>query len=206
MTEPAGLIASAIMADVAAPAGRSPSSPAIPNDLEHWMMGDLLEVEGRVQVAVKLHLGDLQKSRRARRHETPGSVSKTVDLATALVDDAVVTSSPGAGRIVECCTDKLTGQLVRTGEEEVSLTVILSDSEDARDKAEQEHKNFVRKVRSKTKVLEDHIIAEQARALSCYHGVLRSVRDIVKAADECNVSHADTLFQMQFLFKGGRKV
>lgn len=71
----------------------------------------------------------------------------------------------------------------------------MSDLEDARKEAEQKHEKLVRKIQTETKTWEDRAFAEQNCALPQYHGVLRLIRGIVKAADELNRSHFDTLTQ-----------
>lgn len=61
-------------------------------------------------------------------------------------------------------------------------------------------------MRSEARTFEERIDAEREGALLLYHGVQRSIRVTVKAADERNAVHADTLIQLQLLFKEGRKV
>lgn len=167
------------MADLEDPAEYLLSSSAMPSDERDWAMGDLVEVEEGEQVEVKRRLRNLQELCHAKRRKVPESVSNAVGLAVELVDDAVITSSPEAGLIVDPRIDELTGQLASNRKKVVSLTAKLSHLEDARDKTEQEHENFMRKIRKETKTSEDHTIAERDGALSRYHGVLQTVRGIV---------------------------
>lgn len=51
-----------------------------------------------------------------------------------------------------------------------------------------------------------YIIVKRDAALLSYRGVLPPVRGIVKAADECNASHASTLAQLRLSVKARRKV
>lgn len=111
-------------------------------------------------------------------------MSEVVDLAVELKDDAMVTSSPDAGTIFDPLIDKLAGQLAITRAEVVALTAKVSDMEDARREVEQEHEDIVKKMRKETKKLKDLVIAEYNGASSPYHGVLRSIRGIVKVADD----------------------
>lgn len=70
----------------------------------------------------------------------------------------------------------------------------------------QEHEAAVAKLRPEAKLAEDRLEGERDGALSCYHGVLRSVWAIVKSGDEPNANHADTLTKLLLLFKEGRNI
>lgn len=59
-TNSAGAIASAAVPDVGVPEVRSASSPAMPSDLEDWMIGDLVEIDKEARVGVKPCLCNLQ--------------------------------------------------------------------------------------------------------------------------------------------------
>lgn len=56
-------------------------------------------------------------------------------------------------------------------------------------------------VHIRAKRMEEHIGAERDGALSCYHGLLQSVREVVKATDEPNAGRADTLTQLRLSFE-----
>lgn len=73
-------------------------------------------------------------------------------------------------------------------------------------KAKHEHEMLLKKVRTVMKTSEEHTRAERNGAFSRYHGMLRSNRVIVNAADERNAGHADTLIQLRLFFVEGRKV
>lgn len=83
----------------------------------------------------------------------------------------------------------------------LSLTTKLPDLKDARDKVGRKHENLVGRIQTETKSSEKHITVERDNTLSRYHGVLRSVRGIVRAADECNTRHPNTLAQLRLFFK-----
>lgn len=68
----------------------------------------------------------------------------------------------------------------------------LPDLEKTRKKAGQVQKNLLMKVWIEAKTLEQHIVAEQNGALSCYLDVLQSNREMYKAANERNVDYTDT--------------
>lgn len=93
-----------------------------------------------------------------------------------------------------------------TRAEVVSLTIKMPDLEDACDKAGREHGNFAREIQTKSKALEDHIIANWDVALNSYCGVLRFVWGIVKAADERSAGHTNKLKHLRLFFEEGRKV
>lgn len=110
-TRPASPITSAVTAVLKNPAGRSPSSPVMPNGEEDCTMSNLVEVEAEVRVGIKRCLRGLQESCSAKRCNVPETVSEAVGLAVALVDDAVAPSWPGACHVVDPRKDELTGQL-----------------------------------------------------------------------------------------------
>lgn len=56
------------------------------------------------------------------------------------------------------------------------------------------------------KTSEEYIGVDLDGALSCYHGVLRSIRGIAKLTDERNAGHASTMTQLRLLLRNGRKV
>lgn len=64
----------------------------------------------------------------------------------------------------------------------------------------------MKKVQTEAKTSEKHIVAEWDGALSRFHGVLRTIRRIIKAGVERNAGHADTSTQPQLLFVEKRKV
>lgn len=78
----------------------------------------------------------------------------------------------------------------------MSLTTNVSELEEARDQMKREHNNIVRKTQKKAKTLDNRTAAELNVASSCYHSVLQCIRGIVKAIDERNASHSDTLTQL----------
>lgn len=185
-------IAGVAMADAVVPAKRACSTSAMPINEEDCTMGELAEVEEVLRVGARRRFRDLQESCHAKKGKVPESVSKALGPAVELVDDAVGTLSPGAGLIVHSRIDDFTGQPLNTVVKVVSLTTKLSDQEDAPNKVEPKHENLVRMIGTETNKLEDLIIAEQDDALSCYHGVLRSVRGTAKAVDKCNVGPIDS--------------
>lgn len=120
------------------------------------------------------------------------SVSEAIDLAVESVNDAVVAASPGVGLSVDPDMDELTTELASTREEVVSPAANLDDLEGARDQAERERERLVNKAQLDAKTSKNQINAERYGALSRYHGVLRSVWGIIKAADERGAGHNDT--------------
>lgn len=118
---------------------------------------------------------------------------EVVDIAVKLVHDALVPSSPGTVKIVDLCIDELREQLASTRVEVASLTVKLSILRHARNKAEIEEVDLMRSIRTETESSEDHTIAKRSGVLSRNDGVLQSVQGIVKASDDLNASHNNTL-------------
>lgn len=85
------------------------------------------------------------------------------------------------------------------------MTATLFNVKDARDKAERAHEGLAKNTQTDTKTLEDRVIAEWDGALSLFHSVARSIRDIVKVADEGSASHSDVLTQFRLLPEEGCK-
>lgn len=168
-------------------------------------MGNLVEGEEGEQVKLKRRLRNLQESFRAKRRKVSGSVSKAVGLAAAWVDGAVVASLSGADSINDSCIDELTGQLESTSAEVISLTAKLLDLEDVRDKARQVHEDLLKKIRTEAETPQERTLAERDGALLCYHGVLQSIRGIVKAADERSDDYIETLTQVRPLLEETHK-
>lgn len=109
---------------------------------------------------MKQILCDLQDLYRAEVRKHPASVSAAVDLAVEKMNDVVVTSSPGMGKIFDPRIDKLTELLASTGTEGASFTAKYSDLKNAREKAKRELQMFVRNLRTETKTSEDLFTAE----------------------------------------------
>lgn len=122
-----------------------------------------------------------------------------------LVDDAVV-KSPGAVEDADPRIDELCGQLTSARADVISLMSKLYDLQEVREKANLEHEKLLTKVQAEGKKSEKYIGAEQGGAFSCYHGVLRSIQGIVKAADESIAGHVDVLTQLRLLFEERRNV
>lgn len=118
----------------------------------------------------------------------------------------MVMLSHGTSMTVDPRIDELTWQLARGKAEVVSITAKLFDLKDARNKTEREHEELVKNICTETKMLEDHVVAEWNGALSCYHGLLRSIRGIVSSDDENSASHTDTLTHLRLLLEKERKV
>lgn len=104
-----------------------------------------VKVDGWWLVDVKCHLRNLQKSCSTGRCKAPESVSVPVGLNVKLVDDALVTSSPRAGSLVDPHIDKSTGQMASTRAEEILATAKLSDLNKALDTLRRVHVNLVRR-------------------------------------------------------------
>lgn len=73
-------------------------------------------------------------------------------------------------------------------------------------KGKVEHESLLKKIQVEKKKSEGHISAERDGAFSRYHGVLRLIWAIVRAADERNAGHANTLTHLQHFFQEGRKM
>lgn len=97
---------------------------------------------------MKQRLCDLHDSCRAKKRKVPASVSEAVGLAAELMNDAVITSSPGAVKVVDSRIDELTGRLASTGVELLSFTAKMSDLKDARDMTEREYEGLARRIRT----------------------------------------------------------
>lgn len=203
LTSPASPITNVVAAD--AEVERAPSSPVIPRDEEERTMRNLVEVNTEERVVVKLLLRNSQESCRVKRWKVPKSVVEAVDLTVKLVDNAVV-APPGAVGVADPCIDDLSGQLASTSAEVVPLTIQLYDLEEERKKATMEQEELLQKLRTEVELFENYIGAERDSALSHYHGVLRSFREIVNVADERDAGHADRLTQLRLLFEESRKV
>lgn len=108
------------MAGVAASAGRSLLGSAIPGAELNWTMVDLVEAGARKQVGAKCLLRNSQKSWRTKRPKAPEGVSKSACLAVEWVDDAVVTSSPGASLVADQRIGESTRRLASTRVKAVS--------------------------------------------------------------------------------------
>lgn len=112
----------------------------------------------------------------------------------------------GAVDVADPRVDELSWQLSSTRAEIILSTSKLYDLEKVRYKAKLEHEELWKKLRPEAELSRERIGAEHEGALSCYHGVSRSIRGIVKVTDEQNAGHADTLTHLRLLFKEGRKV
>lgn len=77
----------------------------------------------------------------------------------------------------------------------------MYDLEEVRGKAKLKHVELSRKLHSKAMTYIERVGADRDGALSRYHGVLRSFRWIVMAADERNAGHVDKLTQLRVLFE-----
>lgn len=74
-----------------------------------------------------------------------------------------------------------------------------------RDEARRQHEESMQKLRVEAKASEERIVAEQDGALLRYHGVVRSIRGIIKASEERHAGHANKFTPLQLLLEGGRK-
>lgn len=202
-TNPASSIINA--AAVATETERVPSSSAIPKDEEDWKMGNLVEVGAERRVGVKRRLCNLQEPCRVKKWKVPESEVEAVDPAVLFADDAVV-AMPGAVGVTDLHIDELSGQSAGTRDKIILLTPKVYVLKEVRDKARLEHRKLSMKSPTEVNLSEERNGAECDAALFRYHEVLRSIRGIVKAADERAAVHADKLTSLQLFFKEGRKV
>lgn len=183
---------------------RAHSSLEIPEGEEGQTMSNFVEEDAVKRVDLKRLLRDLLKSCRDMRQKVLQIVVEAVDLAVELADDTVV-PSPGAVDVADPRIEALTGQLASTRSEVILLTSKVYDFEDVRDGLKLEHDELLKKLRNEAKLSEEHIGVERNGVPFCYHGELRSRREIVKAADERTAGHSDTLTQLQLFFEEWRK-
>lgn len=128
-----------------------------------------------------------------------------VNKAVELVEDTVVTL-PGVVEVADLRTDEWSGPLASSRAEVIPLTSKLYDLGEVRDETKLEHEKLLKKLHPDAKTSEELIVAEHDGGSSRYHAKLRSIRGIVKAADERNTGHADTLTQLRLSCKKGRNL
>lgn len=169
----------------------------------------------------------MQDPCRNKRRKVSSSVAEVVGLAVELVgrvDNPLFprAASPRTPTIAQeselnDAKEMLRAYAVKITELEKSRNEAIHSNEEALSDARrkfvdklaskiEEHKVAVSKVRSEAKSAEDRLVAERDGDLSRYHGVLRPVCLIVKAGDESNSKHTDTLTKLHLLFEEGRKV
>lgn len=140
-----------------------------------------------------------------RSEKVPQRVSEKFDLAVEMTGNAVETLLPAAGLLDNPRTDLLTGQLASSEAAVMPLTAMVSILADARNKAKRDHEGLVRIIRTEAKNSKYHINAKRYSAFFRHRGVLRSISDIVKEANESKGSRSDTLNQLRRLSKEERK-
>lgn len=120
---------------------------------------------------------------------------EAVGLSVMLGDDVVVITS-GANDIADLRIGRLTGELVSTQVEVISLTLELCILKEVCYKEMLELGELLKNVWTEAKAWSKRIKAKQENALSRYYVVLHSAQRFVKAADERLVCHANTLTQL----------
>lgn len=184
---------------------RALSNPTSLEDKEDWTRGNLAELVAGEQARMKRRLRNTQEPCRAKRRKVSKSIVEAAGLAVKSTNDTVV-MSPGTVDAIELRIDVLSGQLSSTKAEVMSLTSKVYNLEEARDRASLEHAKLLQKLRAEAKMSEGCPSLKRNGASPRYHGVLQSTQRIVKAADEQNAGHADTLRQLRQLFEEGHEV
>lgn len=174
LTQAANLTKSAAMAGVEVHAKRPPSSSVLPDDEEHWMMSDLVDVDAKKRVEVKRRPRYLQESCRDKRRKVAESVVEAVGLAVELVDDVAV-ALLDAIEVVDPRIDELSVHLASLSLEVTSFTSKLYGLEEVRDEAKLKYEELLVKVRAEAETSRKHIGASYDGALSRYHGFLWSI-------------------------------
>lgn len=205
LAKPACPITNAAVASLEDFVRRSLSSLAMPGDEKVWTIGNFVDTEADKRVGFMRRSRDLGGLCCAKKGKAPESVPVANGLAVKLFDEAAVPSSPGAGNVADPCKDGLMEQLARTGAEVILLTTKLFDYEETCDKAAKKHEDLLMKLLTEKKTSEEHIVAERDGDLLLYHGVLRSIQGVVKAADERDAGFNDTLTYLRLFSERGAK-
>lgn len=119
LPRPASPITSVALANHEIPAGRSFSSPAVPDNEGEWTTEELFDADAEEQVGIICRSCRLQKSCLVKRWKVPESIVGAVSLVVRLVDDAVIASS-GPADVADPRIDEL-GESCSVPERESTL-------------------------------------------------------------------------------------
>lgn len=103
-------------------------------------------------------------------------MSEAADLAMELMGCACGLPSPGAESVKSTRVNELAKQLALTRAAVLSVTGKVSILEKEFDKAQRVHHKLLKKIRAEPNTVEDQTVVERDSAVSCYHGVLRSIQ------------------------------